>query len=99
MFAKIEDGQEHTDNHAADDDAEKHDEQRLNERHEAGERGVNLLVEEVGDAARACCQCCRSARRPQHADDHAGENRVLAQRGRDASPRSMSRAEALMAFP
>ena len=81
---EVENGQEHTDDHAANHDAEEHDEQRFDKGHEAGERGFNFLVEKVGDAFKHVVDIAGLFTGAQHADDHAGEDRMFSQRGGNA---------------
>ena len=59
---QVEDRQEHADDHAADDDAKKANQDWLDERHEAGERGFNFLVQKVRDAFEHVRQFFRSVR-------------------------------------
>ena len=54
------------------------------ERHEAGERGFDFFVEKVRDALEHVVNVAGLFAGAQHADDHAGENRVLAERGGNA---------------
>lgn len=81
---QIENGQEHTNHHAADDDTEENDEERFNERHEAGERGFDFLVEKVGDAFKHVVDIAGLFTGAQHPDNHAGENGMLAKRSGNA---------------
>src|ERR1017187_2978123 len=81
---EIEDRQEHANDHAADDHSQEDNQHGFKERHEAGERGFNFFVEKVRDALEHVVNVAGLFAGAQHADDHAGENRVLAERGGNA---------------
>src|ERR1017187_3705796 len=81
---QVEDGQEHADDHAADNDAEDDNQHRLDERHQTGQGVFNFLVEKVRDAFEHGVNVAGLFAGGQHADDHAGKDGVLAQRGGDA---------------
>src|SRR5271155_3031595 len=82
--AKVEDRQEHADDHAADNDAEEDNQQRFEQRHQAGKRVFNFFIKEIRDALEHIVNVAGLFAGAQHTDDHAGENRVLAQRGGNA---------------
>src|ERR1039458_845154 len=81
---EVEDRQEHANDHAADDNSQEDNQHGFKERHEAGERGFNFFVEKVRDALEHVVNVAGLFAGAQHADDHAGENRVLAERGGNA---------------
>jgi len=49
-FAHLEDGQEHTNDDAANHDAQEHNQDRFDQGGEAGKDGLDFVVEEVGNA-------------------------------------------------
>src|ERR1017187_8298176 len=81
---EVEDRQEHANDHAADDNSQEDNQHGFKERHEAGERGFNFFVEKVRDALEHVVNVAGLFAGAQHAYDHAGEDRVLAQRGGNA---------------
>src|ERR1017187_1617175 len=81
---EVEDRQEHANDHAADDNSQEDNQHGFKERHEAGERGFNFFVEKVRDALEHVVNVAGLFAGAQHTDDHAGENRVLAERGGNA---------------
>jgi hypothetical protein len=83
---EVEDGQEHANDHAADDNAQEDNQHGFEERHQAGERGFDFLVEKFGDPFEHVVDVAGLFPGAQHADDHAREDRVFAQGDGNAFP-------------
>src|SRR5581483_8304272 len=75
--AHLEDGQEHADHDAAHHHAEEHDQNRLDQRGQAGQDRFDFLVEEVGYAFHHAVDLAGLLAGGEHADDHGREDRVL----------------------
>src|SRR5258707_11802381 len=80
----LEDGQEHADDHAANDDDEENDEDRLDESGQTGEGGFDFLIEEIRDALEHVVNLAGLFAGGDHADNHAGEDGMFAEGGGNA---------------
>src|ERR1039458_2276152 len=76
---EVEDRQEHANDHAADDNSQEDNQHGFKERHEAGKRGFNFFVQKVRDPLEHVVNVAGLFAGAQHADDHGGKDRVLAQ--------------------
>src|ERR1700690_489232 len=65
---EIENREEHADDHAADDHAQEDNQHGFKERHEAGKRGFNFLVQKVRDALEHVVNVAGLFPGAQHAD-------------------------------
>src|SRR5581483_11070594 len=82
--AEVENRQIHTNDHAADDDAEENDEHRFEQRHQTRKRGLDFFIQKIGHAFEHVVNVAGLFTGAHHADDHAGENGMLGQGGRNA---------------
>src|SRR3569833_232502 len=83
-FAEFEDRQEHTNHHAANDDAEEHDQDGFDHRGQSRQDGFDFFVEEIRNAFEHVIDFAGLFTGGDHADDHARKNGVLGQRGGNA---------------
>ena len=83
-FGHLEDGQEHTNDHATHDDAKENDQDRLNQGRQTCQRGLDFFIEEVRDALEHVINFAGLFAGGDHADDHRRKDRVLGQRGGNA---------------
>src|ERR1039457_3516529 len=77
---QVEDGQEHADDRAADNEAEDDNQNRHREAHQAGQGVFNFLVEEVRDAFEHGVNVAGLFAGGHHADDHARGDGMLGER-------------------
>src|SRR5436190_10433829 len=89
---QLEDRQVHRHDEAADDDAEQHDHDRLEQRGERGHRGVDLVVVEVGDFLEHLVEGARVLADADHVHDHGWEDGAALQRLREGAARGDGRA-------
>ncbi|MDB6064223.1 MAG: hypothetical protein JWR26_431 [Pedosphaera sp.] len=83
-IAQLEDGQKHAYHDATNDHAQENDEDGLDQCGQAGENGLDFFVQKVGDALEHGVDFAGLLAGGHHADDHAGENRMLGEGGGDA---------------
>src|SRR4051812_17340781 len=77
---QLEDRQEHTNNHAANNHTEEHNEDWFNQRGQTGKRGFNFFVEKVRNTFEHVVDFACLFAGGDHADDHVGKNRMFGQR-------------------
>ena len=73
--AQLEDRQVHRDHEAADDDAEEHDDDRLEQARQRRDRVVDLALVEVGDLAQHVVERARLLADLRHLQHHDREQR------------------------
>src|SRR5882762_9129378 len=83
-FGHFENRQEHTNDHAADDDAKEDNQNWFDQRRETGKSRFDFFVEEVRDTLQHTVKFAGLLSGGNHADDHVRENRMLAQRDGNA---------------
>src|SRR5581483_4243122 len=79
----VEDGEIHRDDHAADDHAEEYNHDRLEQREQARDGGVDLFVVEVRDLRQHFVETTGGLADGDHRDHHGREHGGLGQRGGD----------------
>src|SRR5262245_40044092 len=77
---ELEDREVHRDDETADDDAEERHHDRLDQGRHGGDRGVDLVLVEVGDLLQHLVHRAGLLADADHLHDHAGEDLGLAER-------------------
>src|SRR5579862_326655 len=79
-FGHLEDGQEHTDDHATHNHAQEHNEDWLNQRSQSRKSGFDLIIQKVRNTFEHIVDLAGLFTGRHHADNHHREHRMFAQR-------------------